>query len=138
MDSHIYTPLIFLRRGLLDDLPGHTQIFPGHEYALENLRFAAFISPDAAAVQKQLTHCKQQRLERLPVLSSSLTQECQFNPFFRLLQSPVFVQHILQWGADHQITADETAFSSQQIRAMAVLRKMKNSNAHRAGKESKL
>jgi hydroxyacylglutathione hydrolase len=67
----------------LDALPADTRICCAHEYTLSNLRFAAAVEPDNAAVQHHISHCTALREDGRPTLPSTLRQEREINPFLR-------------------------------------------------------
>jgi len=64
-------------------LPPETAIYSGHEYTLDNLRFAQAVEPDNPAVQSRVEEVKALRAKNLPSLPSSLENELRYNPFLR-------------------------------------------------------
>lgn len=56
----------------LGSLPGHTKVYCGHEYSLQNLAFAKHVEPDNMAVQKKIEWCKERRQKDLPTVSGGL------------------------------------------------------------------
>jgi len=64
-------------------LPPETTIYCGHEYTLDNLRFAQAVEPDNAAVQSRVEEVEALRAKNLPSLPSSLENEMRYNPFLR-------------------------------------------------------
>lgn len=67
----------------LATLPEETQVFCGHDYAEENLQFAAMLQPDNPAVQKRLSHIQARIRQGEPTVPSSLAEEKATNPFLR-------------------------------------------------------
>jgi len=67
----------------LRELPGRTRIYGGHDYALENMTFAAELEPSNEQVRQRLA-CEQQRCqERRPLVAATLAEEERTNPFLR-------------------------------------------------------
>lgn len=64
-------------------LPDNTLIYCGHDYALENYRFAARLEPRNAAVRARLREIRRLALLRRPTVPSTIAQEKQTNPFLR-------------------------------------------------------
>ncbi|WP_144953890.1 hydroxyacylglutathione hydrolase [Pseudomonas oryzihabitans] len=73
----------------LAELPDATEIYCGHEYTLNNLRFAEAVEPDNVAVREALAETRQLRDAERPTLPSSLGRERQINPFLRTGESSV-------------------------------------------------
>ncbi|MCK5570046.1 MAG: hydroxyacylglutathione hydrolase, partial [Spirochaetes bacterium] len=67
----------------LRSLPGGTKIFPGHEYTLENLEFAASLEPENRAVQVRLESVRKMRKKNIPTVPALISEERLSNPFFR-------------------------------------------------------
>ena len=68
------------------DLPPSTLLWVGHEYTLPNLRFAAEVDPTNKAVLAKLSDAQSKAHHRLPTVPSTVGDELQTNPFFRLRQ----------------------------------------------------
>jgi hydroxyacylglutathione hydrolase len=62
-------------------LPDDTAVYPGHDYTLENYRFALTVEPDNAIVQNRLSELEAKG--SLSVIPSTLGLEKQTNPFLR-------------------------------------------------------
>jgi len=62
-------------------LPDDTAVYPGHDYTLENYRFALTVEPDNAIVQKCLSELEEKG--SLSAVPSSIGLEKQINPFLR-------------------------------------------------------
>ncbi len=64
-------------------LPPETLICSGHEYTTANLRFAATIDPDNAALAARIARVAVARNENRPTVPSRLSGELATNPFLR-------------------------------------------------------
>ena len=64
-------------------LPDETRIFCGHEYTLNNGRFALSIEPQNAALVSRMRDVEAARARNLPTIPSSLGLEKMTNPFLR-------------------------------------------------------
>jgi len=64
-------------------LPDETRIFCGHEYTLNNGRFALSIEPQNAALVSRMRDVEAARARNLPTIPSSLGLEKKTNPFLR-------------------------------------------------------
>lgn len=65
-------------------LPPDTLLFPGHEYAVNNLEFVVFLDPDNEFALRKLEWAIDRRCERLPAVPSRLEEEFCYNPYLRL------------------------------------------------------
>jgi hydroxyacylglutathione hydrolase len=68
---------------VLAALPPDTKIYCTHEYTLSNLRFAATVEPDNAALADYVRDAKATRAKGNPTLPSTLSLETRINPFLR-------------------------------------------------------
>jgi len=75
----------------LSALPDHTQIFPGHDYIENNLRFTLDREPDNQKASELLPQVKEH--DPATSLISTLGLEKQMNTFFRL-QSPAVIARL--------------------------------------------
>lgn len=64
-------------------LPSHLRVYCGHEYTLNNLRFARWLLPEDAALTAYQVECEAQRASGRPTVPSMLAHECALNPFLR-------------------------------------------------------
>jgi hydroxyacylglutathione hydrolase len=64
-------------------LPESTQVYCGHEYTEENLRFASIVEPDNPAIQTRMEQTRTLRVESRPTVPASLAVERRTNPFLR-------------------------------------------------------
>lgn len=67
----------------LSALPGDTRVFPGHEYTVANLAFAAHVEPDNEAVANALVRARALRAKGEPTIPTSMADERAYNPFLR-------------------------------------------------------
>jgi hydroxyacylglutathione hydrolase len=74
-------------RKRLTSLPPDTRIFPGHEYFARNLGFSLSVEPSNAAAAALLERCSHLAPEEMPI--TTLAQEFEVNPFFRLQQPEI-------------------------------------------------
>jgi hydroxyacylglutathione hydrolase len=64
-------------------LPGQTRVCSGHEYTLNNGRFALSIEPGNAALAARMATVQMQRAAGQPTLPVTLDEERATNPFLR-------------------------------------------------------
>ncbi|HMN21858.1 MAG TPA: hydroxyacylglutathione hydrolase [Ottowia sp.] len=64
-------------------LPPATRVCCAHEYTLSNLRFAAAVEPDNAALADHTRRCEALRAQGRPTLPSTIAVERAINPFLR-------------------------------------------------------
>lgn len=66
---------------LLKNLPKDTKVFCGHEYTLQNLKFAACVEPENSTIQSYISHLQEKPGECS--LPSTIALEKEINPFMR-------------------------------------------------------
>uniref|UniRef100_A0A673MSJ0 Hydroxyacylglutathione hydrolase, mitochondrial-like n=1 Tax=Sinocyclocheilus rhinocerous TaxID=307959 RepID=A0A673MSJ0_9TELE len=88
---------------VLGRLPPETCVYCGHEYTINDLKFAWHVEPNNEAIQKKLTWAK-------PTIPSTVADEFTFNPFMRVREKSV----------------PEHAGTSDPIEAMRSIRKEKD------------
>jgi hydroxyacylglutathione hydrolase len=96
-------------------LPSDTRVCCTHEYTLANLKFAAAVEPDNAALTRYTRWCEQQRAADLPTLPTHIGQERAINPFLRCGE-PAVIAAARRHGAPN----------SQPVEVFAALRLWKN------------
>ncbi|XP_027222325.2 hydroxyacylglutathione hydrolase, mitochondrial isoform X3 [Penaeus vannamei] len=74
---------------ILGSLPDHTEVYCGHEYALQNLAFGSHVEPDNDTIKQKIAWVKERRDNGLPSVPSTIGEEKQLNPFMRVNESPV-------------------------------------------------
>jgi hydroxyacylglutathione hydrolase len=67
----------------LASLPDQTLVYPGHDYTLENYKFALSIEPDNEAVKQRLQQVRQALSQGGQTVPSTILQEKATNPFLR-------------------------------------------------------
>uniref|UniRef100_A0A8C8SFC7 PNKD metallo-beta-lactamase domain containing n=1 Tax=Pelusios castaneus TaxID=367368 RepID=A0A8C8SFC7_9SAUR len=60
-----------------------TLLWPGHEYALECLKFASLLDLENPVLEQKLRWVEQQRLEKKSTCPSTIGEEKEYNPFLR-------------------------------------------------------
>ena len=75
----------------LDRLPDDTEVYPGHDYLVNNLRFTLDREPGNEAARDMLERYEHQ--DPNDAVVTSLAQEKEFNTFFRL-QSPTVIARL--------------------------------------------
>ncbi|PIK44805.1 putative hydrolase PNKD [Apostichopus japonicus] len=104
------------------ELDDTTLVWPGHEYAKDNLEFARSIEPENAAISEKLSWVKGQRLERNITSPSTVAEEKSYNPFLRTREGSVLTS--LGYDATESAGADITDLRSK---ALAEIRHKKDS-----------
>lgn len=89
-------------------LPGDTQVYCGHEYTASNLRFAAAVEPDNAAIASRAAAIPS------PSVPSRMSDEHATNPFLRAAERAVIAA-----AAQHGAAADP-------VSVFAAIREWKN------------
>ena len=79
-------------------LPEQTQVYFGHEYTHNNLRFAQAVTPNDAAVQKSLTEVQDLLDLNADTTPSSIQHERAVNPFLRCSE-PAIIAAARKHGA---------------------------------------
>lgn len=67
----------------LRTLPADTKIWCGHEYTVNNLRFARTVEPDNADIEAALAEAIESREAGVPTVPGRIDREIRTNPFFR-------------------------------------------------------
>lgn len=65
----------------LGALPDATQVYVGHEYTVNNLKFATFFEPSSQAIKKRLEWAQKRQSDGLPTVPSTIAHEKATNPF---------------------------------------------------------
>jgi hydroxyacylglutathione hydrolase len=74
-------------------LPESTLVYCGHEYTASNLRFAAHLEPENAAVTAKAERVAEQRARGRATVPSTLAEEKATNPFMRV-NSPAIIERV--------------------------------------------
>jgi hydroxyacylglutathione hydrolase len=92
-------------------LPPETLVYPGHNYLKENLRFAATLPHDAAALK-----VRQSALLGNEEPPSTLAAERMTNPFLRAAADEAFAQKNAATSGDAEDSFGLRAFTALRIR----------------------
>lgn len=74
---------MYLSLQKLAALPPDTGVYCGHEYTLNNLRFAKTIEPENTKIDQAIERAAKLKNRSLPTLPSTIGEELEFNPFLR-------------------------------------------------------
>ncbi|XP_011746670.2 hydroxyacylglutathione hydrolase, mitochondrial isoform X1 [Macaca nemestrina] len=74
---------------VLGRLPPDTRVYCGHEYTINNLKFARHVEPGNAAIQEKLAWAKEKYSIGEPTVPSTLAEEFTYNPFMRVREKTV-------------------------------------------------
>jgi hydroxyacylglutathione hydrolase len=74
---------------ILGNLPDNTKVFCGHEYTLQNLKFAKHVEPDNPDILSRIEWAKAKRDGGEPTVPSTIADEKQTNPFMRVIHNSV-------------------------------------------------
>ncbi|PVD31105.1 hypothetical protein C0Q70_10383 [Pomacea canaliculata] len=66
-----------------------TKVYCGHEYTVNNLKFAAYVEPKNEAVKSKLAWAQNQRSKHEPTVPSTIGEELEYNPFMRIGEQDV-------------------------------------------------
>ncbi|KAJ0058116.1 hypothetical protein NL108_007405, partial [Boleophthalmus pectinirostris] len=69
---------------ILGSLPPETRVYCGHEYTVNNLKFARHVEPDNDVIREKLAWAKEKCDKGEPTIPSTLADEFTFNPFMRV------------------------------------------------------
>ncbi|XP_044272466.1 hydroxyacylglutathione hydrolase, mitochondrial [Tribolium madens] len=69
---------------ILGNLPDNTQVFCGHEYTEQNLKFAKHVEPDNPDILERIEWARAKRGRHEPTVPSTIANEKQTNPFMRV------------------------------------------------------
>jgi hydroxyacylglutathione hydrolase len=90
----------------ISGFPLHTELYCGHEYTLENLRFAAAIEPDNKAVRERAASVAALLDEGRPSGPSTVELELAANPFLRIGEKAVRAAVGLPDGSPEEVFAE--------------------------------
>ena len=107
----------------LKELPDNTEVYFGHEYTENNLRFARAVEPNNTAITERLKKAQKLTAENKPTAPSTIAEEKATNPFLRLDAKEVIT------AAQNQTTAfpDNTETQTNpETKTFAILRNWKD------------
>uniref|UniRef100_A0A2C9M649 Metallo-beta-lactamase domain-containing protein n=2 Tax=Biomphalaria glabrata TaxID=6526 RepID=A0A2C9M649_BIOGL len=106
---------------ILMKLDNKTLMWPGHEYAMDNLKFAIFLDPNNTELQKKYNWVMERRENYLCTCPSTLEEEKSYNPFLRTSDKCILSAiGMIDTGDFHQTSNEERA------RALLLIRKCKD------------
>ncbi|XP_040315376.1 hydroxyacylglutathione hydrolase, mitochondrial isoform X4 [Herpailurus yagouaroundi] len=74
---------------ILGRLPPDTRVYCGHEYTINNLKFARHVEPNNTAIQEKLAWAKEKYGIGEPTVPSTIAEEFTYNPFMRVREKTV-------------------------------------------------
>lgn len=74
---------------VLGNLPNETKVYCGHEYTVNNLKFALSVEPQNSDIKNKLTWAHTKVAMREPTVPSTIGEEKRINPFMRLKRTQV-------------------------------------------------
>uniref|UniRef100_A0A4W3JSQ3 Hydroxyacylglutathione hydrolase, mitochondrial n=1 Tax=Callorhinchus milii TaxID=7868 RepID=A0A4W3JSQ3_CALMI len=74
---------------ILGTLPPETRVYCGHEYTINNLKFALTVEPDNEAIKQKLAWAKERYDLGEPTIPSTIGEEFTYNPFMRVRETSV-------------------------------------------------
>ncbi|XP_053551058.1 hydroxyacylglutathione hydrolase, mitochondrial isoform X3 [Bombina bombina] len=74
---------------ILGRLPPETRVYCGHEYTINNLKFARHVEPDNSAIKQKLSWAKDTYNKGEPTIPSTIAEEFTYNPFMRVREKAV-------------------------------------------------
>ncbi|XP_038618498.1 hydroxyacylglutathione hydrolase, mitochondrial isoform X1 [Tachyglossus aculeatus] len=78
---------------VLGRLPPETRVYCGHEYTINNLKFARHVEPNNSAIQEKLAWAKEKYSIGEPTIPSTLAEEFTYNPFMRVSREKSIQRH---------------------------------------------
>ncbi|KAK3103419.1 hypothetical protein FSP39_019062 [Pinctada imbricata] len=69
---------------ILSSLPSETKVYCGHEYTVNNLKYAQHVEPDNQDIKDKKKWAEDQRSNNRPAVPSTISDEMMFNPFMRV------------------------------------------------------
>ncbi|XP_049868893.1 hydroxyacylglutathione hydrolase, mitochondrial isoform X2 [Pectinophora gossypiella] len=94
---------------ILSNLPEETKVYCGHEYTVNNLKFASVIEPFNEDVIKKMQWSVERREKGLPTVPSTIGEEKMYNPFMRVTEPAV-----MQFAGFHDPIATMKVIRSQK------------------------
>ncbi|XP_064479008.1 hydroxyacylglutathione hydrolase, mitochondrial-like isoform X2 [Ornithodoros turicata] len=73
----------------LATLPDSTRVYCGHEYTVNNLKYAAKVEPNNEAIAAKMAWAEKMRENNEPTVPSTIAEEKTYNPFMRVNQDSV-------------------------------------------------
>ncbi|KAK4813441.1 hypothetical protein QYF61_005389 [Mycteria americana] len=95
---------------ILGSLDPKTRVYCGHEYTINNLKFARHVEPNNVTIQEKLAWAKAKYDSGEPTIPSTIAEEFTYNPFMRVREK----------------TVQQHAGETDPIRTMGAIRKEKD------------
>ncbi|XP_074742081.1 hydroxyacylglutathione hydrolase, mitochondrial isoform X1 [Strix uralensis] len=95
---------------ILGSLDPKTRVYCGHEYTINNLKFARHVEPNNITIQEKLAWAKAKYDSGEPTIPSTIAEEFTYNPFMRVREK----------------TVQQHAGETDPIRTMGAIRKEKD------------
>ncbi|XP_036771817.2 hydroxyacylglutathione hydrolase, mitochondrial isoform X1 [Manis pentadactyla] len=111
---------------VLGRLPPDTRVYCGHEYTINNLKFARHVEPDNAAVREKLAWAKEKYSLGEPTVPSSIGEELTYNPFMRVRWRACWVWPAAWLGFRREKTVQRHAGETDPVATMRAIRKEKD------------
>ncbi|KAG5889303.1 hypothetical protein JTB14_031950 [Gonioctena quinquepunctata] len=73
----------------LGNLPDSTKVFCGHEYTIQNLKFARHVEKGNQDVLQKIEWADEKRKKGMPTVPSTIGDEKKFNPFMRVMMGTI-------------------------------------------------
>lgn len=73
----------------LRELKDETKVYVGHEYSISNLQYALTVEPENDKIQSKLIKCEKMLKENGITIPSTILDEKETNPFFRVFEKSV-------------------------------------------------
>ncbi|XP_063407069.1 probable hydrolase PNKD [Mytilus trossulus] len=105
----------------ISDLPSDTLVWPGHEYASDNLEFACHVEPSNEKAKEKLIWVKEQRQKKMCTCPSTMGEELTYNPFLRTKERTIMVAAGALFEGEYKVPDDES-----RAQALFELRQMKD------------
>ncbi|MGH0125630.1 UNVERIFIED_CONTAM: hypothetical protein FKN15_024157 [Acipenser sinensis] len=74
---------------IVDPVEPQKRVYCGHEYTINNLKFARHVEPRNDAIKKKLAWAKDKYDKGEPTIPSTIAEEFTYNPFMRVREKSV-------------------------------------------------
>ncbi|XP_071813335.1 hydroxyacylglutathione hydrolase, mitochondrial-like [Apostichopus japonicus] len=68
----------------LGSLPEDTKVYCGHEYTVNNLKYALYVEPKNPDIQQRMKWAQDLRAKSVPTVPGTIGEEKKYNPFMRV------------------------------------------------------
>jgi len=117
-------------------LPANVKVFCGHEYTVNNYKFAAVIEPDNTEVRERLKWAERLRRDSLPTMPTSIGEEVATNPYMRIVTSRAVCSKLAM--SMFEVTGELMLREGQSdyVAVLGELRRIKDDNVLRSKVDS--